>query len=237
MTISHYHFEFQDQHQDFFYVVEEEMVDVKDSPQRSATLPAWTRLNCRQCSHCPLSDQVVHYCPPTLNMIRLVERFSECNSYDEVTLHVSTGNQKHSIKTDLQTALAHLYPVILFKSSCPYAYLLQPMERFIKPFPDLEDVSFYALSFELIKKRLLDVAPNSSGTVDINVNKDQYNVTMVFHGLLGRLRVASHNDANINAIIKDIQWMYSVLHTPGYIMECLKPYFSGEHVLNPSQTR
>jgi hypothetical protein len=234
MMGSKYYFEFPDKGKDFSYAVEEEIVEGKAPLEGTAAFPAWTRLECHRCSHCPLAVQYVPYCPPALNMVKLVEKFSDCNSFEPVTLHVVNGVQKHSTTTDLQTALAYLYPVILLRSACPYAPLLRPMEKFIKPFPDLEDALFYSLSFELIKKRLFDGGFGTSNVEDECVSKDFYNIAMAFHGLLNRLRAASHNDANINAIIKDIQWSYNILHSQESILDRLKPYFTED--IGPTQS-
>lgn len=174
MTTSEYYFEFADKRDDFSYIVDEQIPEEEGLPKSSATFPDWTRLECHRCSHCPLSVPDNHYCPPALNMVKLVERFSEYNSFETVTLHVTNGAQKHSTTTDLQTALAYLYPVILLRSACPYAPLLRPMEKFIKPFPDLDDALFYALSFDLIKKRISAGGPDSPGVVEDCVNRDSY---------------------------------------------------------------
>lgn len=227
MTTSHYYFEFPDRQRDFYYVLEDGTAEVKNSPENSGILPAWTRLSCHRCPHCPLSEQDVDYCPTALNMVRIVEKFSECNSYDKVTLFITNGIQKHSTVTDLQTALAYLFPFILMKSTCPYASLLRPLEKFIKPFPDLDDVLFYLLAFDLVKKRVSAGDSDSTVDPDDGVNKDSYNITMTLHGLLNRLRAASRNDANINGIIKDIQWSYCMLHSQNFILDRMKQYFTG----------
>lgn len=234
MTVSEYYFEFADKKDNFSFVVREEFPEGEGLPKSTASFPGWTRLECHRCSHCPLSVQDAPYCPPALSMVKLVERFSECNSFETVTLHVRAGVQKHSTTTDLQTALAYLYPVILLRSACPYAPLLRPMEKFIKPFPDLDDALFYALSVDLIRKQISAAASSSPSVVDNSVNKDSYNIAMAFHGLLNRLRAASHNDANINAIIKDIQWAYGILYSQARILDRLKPYFTGNQAFNSS---
>jgi hypothetical protein len=232
MTIRHYYFEFAEWQKDFCYVLEDGPSMVKESPEKPFTPPTWTRLNCHRCSHCPLSGQDADFCPPAVDMVPIVERFSECNSFDKVTLYITSGVQKHSTVTDLQTALAYLFPFVLLRSACPYAPLLRPLEKFIKPFPDLDDTMFYLLSFDLVKKRVSARDSDSMGELDHKVNKDSHNITMTLHGLLNRLRTASRNDANINGIIKDIQWSYCVLHSQNLILDRLKLYFTGENGLN-----
>lgn len=224
MTVNQFYFEFANRRNDFFCDVEEEMIEMSNLSERTETLPEWTHLDFQRCPHCTLSEQDCRYCPPALGMVKIVQRFSESVSFEIVTLHITSTTQKHSITTDLQTALAYLYPAILLKSDCPYAHLLRPMEKFFKPFYSFEDVLFYVLSFDLIKKCIADGGPDASDAAEDDRNP--YNLATAFHGLLNRVRTASHNDANINAIFKNIQWSCSVLHSRQHILERMKPYFS-----------
>jgi hypothetical protein len=235
MTISHYYFEFPDRQSDFHYSLKDRPENSMHAPENAPDPPAWTRLDCHRCAHCPLSEQGTAYCPAALDMVEIVEKFAESNSYDRVTLFIARGIQKHSTVTDLQTALAYLFPFVLLKSACPFAPLLRPLEKFIKPFPDLDDTIFYLLSFELVKQRCSTGDSDSAGGSSIAIANDSRNITMTLHGLLRRLRAASRNDANINGIIKDIQWSYCLMHSQNMILDRLRSYFIEERQASYSQ--
>lgn len=222
MKYRHYYLEFEDPRMDFHLTIPEHATGSSACPRPS--IPNWVRLTCHQCSNCPLIGENARCCPPAYDMIDLVEHFSGFNSYDRVNLHMWTNSMMHTIRTDLQRALAYLYPAILAGSSCPYAALLSPMTKFGKPFPDMADMFYYALSFRLIGGYLHDEKNYRAESVALDSSK-AFAVAQVLHGLLLRIRESALSDANINALVKDIQWSYAGLHPQMFFRKQLEKYF------------
>ena len=215
-----FHFEFIDSSRDYYCTTggDGDIACSEENPQ----MPDWARLQCNRCPHCTLDAERYLYCPPAMGMAPLVEHFARSNSFDKVTLHVIMEAQQHSIITDLQSALAYLYPAILMASACPYAPLIRPLEKFAKPFPDVDDILYYVLSLTDIQKMLQEKQTPAEVPALRDTSRD---MAQTFLGLLGRLRLASEEDANINAMIKNIQWSYSVLYSRETILNRLRKYF------------
>ena len=223
MANTFYYLEFTDSKMDFHLTIPDHAACPNDRPK--SAVPDWARLSCHQCSHCKLTGVSAEYCPPACDMIDLVEHFSNSHSYDTVHLHMWKNGEMHTIRTDLQRALSYLYPAILASSACPYAVLLSPMKKFGKPFPDLEDFLFYALSFGLIRNYLHD--DQNRKTEDMLPASDQaHTVALIFHGLLLRIRQSSMSDASVNALIKNIQWSWVTLHPKIFLRNHLEKYFA-----------
>lgn len=218
-----YYLEFEDPRRDFHLTIRDRATGASACPRPS--VPDWARLTCYQCSCCRLSRESSEYCPAAYDMVDLVEHFSSSDSIDRVYLHMWTNGEMHTIRTDLQRALAYLYPAILAGSSCPFAVSLAPMTQFGKPFPDIVDILFYALSFRLVGSYLGD---HAHGVEDTALASGRaLAVAQVFHGLLRRIRQATLSDANVNALVKDIQWSYVTQYPEMFFREHLEKYFSG----------
>jgi len=217
-----YYLEFADPRMDFHLAIPREADGASASPRVS--IPDWAKLKCCQCANCPLTCEDAECCPPAYDMIELVEHFSMFNSYDRVNLHMWTNSMMHTIRTDLQRALAYLYPAMLAESACPYAALLLPMTKFGKPFPDMADFSFYALAFGLIHGYLHADKPNRADGAALDSSR-AFSVAQVLHGLLLRIRRTALSDANINALVKDIQWSYVTMHPHEFFKSQLEKYF------------
>ncbi len=182
------------------------------------TRPQWARLTCHQCANCPLSREDYDFCPPAHDMIDVVEQFSKSNSHDPVNLYVWTKNETHSLRTNLQRALAYVYPVIVANSACPYASLLAPAVKFGRKLHDFEDTIFYAVSMSLAKFYL-------HRDEDRQALDWVRTLAIVFTGLLQRAREASGADANASAFAKILQWADGVQNPEMFIKCLMEEYF------------
>lgn len=218
----HYYLEFEDPRRDFHLTIPGFAAGSGARPE--ASIPDWTRLTCHQCTNCPLQYDDAEHCPPARDMIDLVGHFSSSHSYDRCNLHVWTNSMMHTIRTDLQRALAYLYPAVLAASSCPYAPLLSPLTKFGKPFPDMVDMFYYALSFRLIGNFLQDDKHFRAEAVAQD-SSDAFALAQVLHGLLLRIKQSALSDANVNALVKDIQWSYAGMHPLMFFKKQLGEHF------------
>jgi len=219
MHKTNYYLEFQNSKRDFHLTI-----PPNTNRCGSTQIPDWARLACHQCSNCPLNAKDTEYCPAALDMIDLAERFSHSNSYDTVTMHVWTYGEMHTIRTDLQRALSYIYLAIVAHSSCPHAALLAPVMKFGKMFIDFDDAIFYALSMKLVSAYLNEDEKNP-GKAKVPPLDGPRILSIVFTGLLARVKESSMLDANINALVKDIQWAYAVQNPERFIKSIMAKYF------------
>lgn len=215
-----FYLEFDDPHKDFDLSISDRPILCRDCEKPS--IPEWARLCNNQCPVCVLADTDVQYCPAASDMAGIVEHFSAFNSYDRVTMHMWTNSEMHAIRTDMQNALAYLYIAILAASSCPHAHLLSAIGKFAKPFPDIDDMFFYFLSFGLISKYLRKGQENRSKVLEL---EKPNTIGLVFHGLLQRAKQISLSDASINALAKNMQWSYVSLQPEDFFGSELEKYF------------
>ncbi len=223
MDGSIYYFEFKDSKANFQLAVPGRADESKASPK--PPIPAWARLGCHQCPICTLQNEYFKACPPAYEMAALVEQFANFNSFETVVLHLWKKSEHHSIETDLQRALAYVYPEIFAASACPFAQLLAPLHKFSKPFPYLDDFMFYALSFELIGAYLDEGEQREIRQLALDTDKTQ-TVIVIFQNLLRRIRQSSIADANSNALAIDVHWFCVTHQSQQFVRNRMQRYFS-----------
>lgn len=116
------------------------------APERE-TYPEWTRLDFKQCSHCPLSVSEHTYCPVAVNLVEVVEFFQASQSVEQAEVEVASNQRvTKPTKTALFPAISSLIGIYMVTSGCPILDKLRPMARFHLPFADTEETVYRALS-------------------------------------------------------------------------------------------
>jgi len=116
------------------------------APKRE-TYPEWTRLDFKQCSHCPLSTDEHSHCPVAVNVVEIVEFFQDSQSVEQAIVEVDTRQRVTKRgKTALFPAISSLIGIYMVTSGCPILDKLRPMARFHLPFADTEETVYRALS-------------------------------------------------------------------------------------------
>ncbi len=171
-------------------------------PEDHTPPPSWTALDHHACENCPLLQSDTQYCPVSANMSPIVTAFSRDKSYDAVDVTVDTPNRSYC-KTGLsiQEALSPLLGLIMVTSGCPDLDWLRPMVMQHLPFANFEETAYratttYLLAQYMRKKRGLEPDWQMDGLVKIYSRINEVN-----SGLCKRLRAATPEDANLNAII------------------------------------
>lgn len=118
--------------------------DTPDNP------PEWTRLEYRQCSHCPLDKQEHPHCPVALQLFRVVERFHDTRSIDDVDLEVITEERRVAQTTALQRALASMLGLLFPTCGCPKTAYMKPLARFHLPLASEEETVFHVSGMYLL---------------------------------------------------------------------------------------
>ncbi len=167
---------------------------------RSPTYPSWARLDHAACENCPLDRTRTEYCPIAVNIAALVESFKDVISYEEAEIVVTTDDRIVSKRTAVQNGLTSILGIYMVTSGCPVLDRLRPMVRFHLPFASIEETIFrssgmYLLAQYFRKKRGLAAAFSFDGLSKIYREIKQVNI-----GLLHRLKAASNQDANLNAL-------------------------------------
>lgn len=192
----------------------------------------WTRLENHKCSHCPLKEAHSPVCPAADDLAEIIEHFSNSRSYDRVVVEVRRNDELHSKETDLQTALAYLFPAILAHSACPYASLILPWLRFGRVFPTMQDIYLMGVAFSALgDARGLLTGSKRTPRAD---EDPAYLLSVIFQSLLLRIRSVSTLDACANAIVKDIQWAHAVMRARQEPGEEIDVLFEIEQPRRPS---
>lgn len=63
--------------------------------------PDWTRLEFKQCGHCPLSRELHTHCPVAVNIVEIVQFFQDSQSVDQAYVEVETPTASPSAKRQL----------------------------------------------------------------------------------------------------------------------------------------
>lgn len=177
-------------------------------PQRLETvdaipveLPDWTRLSFHQCGNCPLDPAVEPSCPAAVNMVRVVERFTELLSHDEVSVVVQTEERLVYSHTTIQRGVCSLMGLLMAASACPMTTFFKPMARFHLPFASTQETIWRATSSYLLAQyfRQQDGAlPDIHFTGLTRIYNEIQTVNLAF---AKRLRAACRHDSMVNAII------------------------------------
>jgi len=172
-----------------------ELVTKKDAPK-----PAWTKLKYFQCENCPLADDV-EYCPVAVNLATLVESFKDSSSFEITSVRVQTAERTYEKQVPLQKGLSSIIGIYMVTSNCPVMDSLRPMVRFHMPFASMDETVYRTVSMYLTAQ-FLRMRRGETPDWELKNLVEIYNtVAPVNRGMTKRLRHASNEDANVNAVI------------------------------------
>jgi len=101
--------------------------------------PAWTRLACHQCEHCPLSTRDYTFCPLARALQPVLRTVADSSSYQPVRVRVVTPERDVVKVTSMQRAIGSLFGVVSVFSGCPRLALLRPLGRVHLPFSSSDE--------------------------------------------------------------------------------------------------
>lgn len=163
--------------------------------------PDWTRLECHQCNNCPLTPENYRYCPAAIEFEEIASHFANTASIERADVWVRTHERSYFKNCDMQTILTSLYGLIMASSACPILSRLKPLAHFHLPFASLEETVHRLVGTFLITQYLKHHDGNSSPDWELRGIEDLYRELKVVNlALMKRIRQASKDDANINAI-------------------------------------
>lgn len=164
------------------------------------TPPEWTLLEFHRCTNCTITSSSNLWCPAALDIVPLAEPFANSLSIDRVDVWVHTAERSYFKNCDLQTALKSLFGLVMASSSCPHMARLKPLAYFHLPFATLEETVHRTIGAYLVNQYIT----HSEGQ---KPDWDLKDLEALFRDLrtvnthfMKRLRKASNEDANINAL-------------------------------------
>ncbi|MCW8827020.1 MAG: hypothetical protein OQK78_11435 [Gammaproteobacteria bacterium] len=179
------------------------LIDEPSPDSKGSTLeyPDWTKLNFHKCSNCPLSEETHPHCPAAVSVSRVIERFDNVFSYDELDLEVIRGARHLSQHTTAQRAISSLLGLLFATSGCPHTDFLKPMARFHLPLASEEETIFRAAGMYLLAQFYLQKDGKHGALELIGLTTIYENLHLINKMIAERIRSVAHSDSSVNAVV------------------------------------
>lgn len=164
-------------------------------------LPAWTKLEFEQCSHCPLKPDDSPHCPLAANLVNIINHFDGLMSYQNLQLDVVTTNRTISKKTTAQEALSAMMGLVIPATGCPHTAYFKPMARFHLPLAGADETIYRATSMYLLAQYFLKKQGKVPDLDFKGLKKIYQNMQILNASIAERLRAASKTDSSVNALV------------------------------------
>lgn len=165
------------------------------------TCPEWTKLNCFKCPNCILDESQYEFCPVAVNMIDIVDYFSNSVSYEPAEVIVTAEERKYLKRVSLQRGVSSLIGIYMVTSGCPFFETLKPMVRFHLPFATIEETKYRAISMYLMAQYFLYQRGRKPDWDLKKLSKAYENIRIVNENFCKRLRTVEGKDTNLNAVV------------------------------------
>lgn len=194
-----YRFEFADgSYKDFKIRLDPDTLELMGTP--SGPRPDWTKLDYDRCVNCPLTGKT-EFCPVAVNLSQVVESFKDSVSHERALVTIKTKERTYQQDTSVQKGLSSIIGIYNVTSNCPVLDRLRPMVRFHLPFASGEETLYRAVSMYLTAQYFV-MRRGGKPDWDLTDLAQTYEaIAHVDQGLSARLRHASRDDANVNAVI------------------------------------
>jgi len=193
--------------------------------QPPASPPDWTRLEVCRCTNCPLDVATHSHCPLAVQVAQVVDDWATAFSFQDVDYSVTTSERRFSGTTEAKKILGSLLGLIMATSDCPRMLFLRPLARFHLPMASPEETAFRALSAYLLERYFLANDKVSTATLDGFIER-YTEIQTVNEGLAARIKVASQEDAVIDAVLGLDLLAHRVPFFARETVETLRPLFT-----------
>lgn len=218
-----YKFKFEDKPEKTFDIyIESKNYDLI---RRSDTPPAdWTRLEKFACHNCPLSQDENEYCPIAVNLMDIIEFFSEIHSYEKVLLEVTVNDRTIVKDTSVQQGVSGVIGIVMVTSGCPVLSKLKPMARFHLPFADLEETQVRIFSFYLLAQ-FLRMQKGEKPDWNMDELGELYSkIRNINVNIANKITSLEKEDASINAVVVLNNFADSVTLSIDDNLEMIEPF-------------
>lgn len=164
-------------------------------------LPAWTRLDHHQCPNCPLSRDRHPHCPIAVNLVGVIEAFTDVISHEEADVEVITESRTYSAHVNNAHAVGSLIGIFMATSGCPIMDKLKPMVLTHLPFPTTEESIYRTVSMYLMAQYFRfknGLVPDWELSKFADIFED---INMVNQSFVKRLTTFVEKDVSLNAVV------------------------------------
>ncbi len=182
----------------FDFDLDGETFELQSTPVENP--PKWTELGFKQCSHCPLNVESHPHCPMALQLHKVVERFHNTRSIDEVQLEVITEERTVVQTTALQRVLSSMLGLIFPTCGCPKTDYMRPMARFHLPLANEEETVFRVAGMYLLAQYFLTNNGKKGQFAFDGLIKIYEDFHILNKAIASRLQFATDSDSSKNAI-------------------------------------
>ena len=120
--------------------------------RKPGPLPDWTKLEYNQCENCPLSVKTHERCPVAVNLVPLMDAFSDRLSYETVEVEIESPSRKVSKVVPLAEGIRSLLGLHMAASGCPVLDRLKPLVRTHLPFASWDETAFRVIGSYLLQQ-------------------------------------------------------------------------------------
>jgi hypothetical protein len=164
-------------------------------------LPEWTRLEVHQCPHCPFNSESRLHCPVAVCLSRVIGRFANVVSHNEIHLEVVTDERTVSQETTAQKGISSLLGLLIAASGCPHAAYFKPMARFHLPLASENETFYRATGMYLLAQYFLRREERESELGLEGLKEIYRNLHLLNTMIAERIRLATDTDSSVNAVI------------------------------------
>ena len=181
----------------------------------AADAPVWTALAHHRCPHCPLDPEAHARCPPAVDLVSVVEAYSDRHSIAEVQVRVLTDAREVVWRGPLQAALRSLVGLLMASSACPILAELKAPARHHLPFSTSAETLYRVAGAYLLRQYFV---ARDGGEPDMTLDglRAIYDdLALLNVHFAHRLRSAVSQDAGVNALAS----LFSLGHLVSFSLE------------------
>ena len=135
------------------------------------------------------------------NLAALVETFKDSISFEDTTVKVRTAERTYEKEAPLQKGLSSIIGIYMVTSNCPVMDQLRPNVRFHLPFASMDETIYRAVAMYLVAQ-YFRMRKGKEPDWELKHLSEMYeDVAKVNRGMSDRIRHATAEDANVNAVI------------------------------------
>ena len=175
--------------------------------------PDWTRLEVNRCAICPLSSSEHKYCPAAVDLSGAAAKFAAVVSFARARVTVVVGHRTFISSCDMNTGVRSLFGLYMALSACPIAGRMRPLALRHLPFASVEETMTRVVGAYLLKQYFVAGTGSEPDWELKNLRELYESLESVNQSLLARLRKASGQDSNLNAMCGLVS--FAQLYTAG----------------------
>lgn len=169
--------------------------------EQKANFPEWTKLENFACDNCPLSKEENTYCPIAINLVDIIDFFSEYPSFEVADIVVETNNRTYFKRTSVQSGVSGLIGIIMPSSGCPITKKLRPLVKFHLPFASIEETEYRVFSMYLFSQMLRERNGKKPDWEMKGVAEMYKDIIQLNQNIAKRIADLEKRDTSINAVV------------------------------------